>query len=100
MPIKNKGHTHQYKKVKLSKGGADVYRCMLSNCSHYIPPALLLGRESLCPSCHQVFTIDKYASKRTFPVCEDCRKSKDSSEQSSPKLDTSVMDLMKKLGIQ
>src|SRR5688500_15107948 len=97
---KAKSHTHQYKKVRLSKGGAFVYRCMLSDCPHYISPALILGKSSICPSCHESFVIDKYASQRTFPICETCRAKKNPSSVDLPHLqDESLAATLKKLGI-
>ena len=67
----NKCKVHQYKRIKQKPSGREIYRCM--NCAHYITPEFLLGRQSICWGCKQEFTIDYYATERTFPKCENCR---------------------------
>lgn len=97
-----KSHTHQYKRVKLKT--ASVYRCMLTNCPHYIGEEFILGRESLCPSCGREFIIDKYASMRVNPICIDCRKESpkpSAKHQRSPDVQPSVVaDILKRYGVQ
>jgi hypothetical protein len=98
MPRKRATHTHQYKKVKLKI--AYVYRCMLSNCNHYIMPEFIMGKESVCPSCNHEFVIDKYASMRTNPICIDCRKEHPTPLTNSSKPDSNVIaDILKRHGV-
>jgi hypothetical protein len=97
-----KNHTHQYRRVKLKN--VSVFRCMLTNCPHYIGEEFILGRESLCPSCGKEFIIDKYASLRTNPICLDCRdvspKSKKKSNRSPDVQPSVVADILKRYGVQ
>ena len=104
--------THQYKKILQNPSKREIYRCM--NCSHYITPEFLLGRQSICWGCHTPFTIDPYASERKFPKCENCRNkvtplSKKSEaallgpsisvKEELPESDNVVADILKRYGI-
>jgi len=102
MPKRKGNHTHQYRRVKLKK--AHVYRCMLTNCNHYIMPEFILGKESVCPSCSREFVIDKYASLRANPICIDCRRehpnhSSNSSTELSAPVSNIVADILKRHGV-
>jgi DNA-directed RNA polymerase subunit RPC12/RpoP len=103
--------THQYRKIRQKPSDRLIYRCM--NCAHYITPEFLLGRQSLCWGCKKPFSIDQYASERTYPKCDDCRNKitpfvKPSEEllgpsisvkEELPESDNVVADILKRYGI-
>ncbi len=66
-------HVHKYKKVPYGKGV--IYRCAVPRCTHFVYPALLYGRESVCWKCGKAFVINRnntsvYPSYMTEkPVC-------------------------------
>lgn len=84
MPKQEK-HIHTYERHPTRR---DIYRCIDPSCSHYINITFLLGKEGLCPNCHQkiILTHDilgvtrngkqngNNQRKRPLGLC--CRKSK------------------------
>jgi len=66
-----KHEAHKYKKIRFRESGFVVYKCILSGCSHYVPPELLIGRKSVCWRCGGEHTINDI--KLAKQVCEDCR---------------------------
>ena len=71
MATATKCRTHQYKRITQPPSNREIYRCM--NCSHYVTPEFLQGRQSICWDCKEEFTIDRYAAERKFPKCVNCR---------------------------
>ena len=70
-------HIHKYQRTTIgSKGKFIVYRCALPDCSHYIPPELVVGRRSLCNSCANEIIInrDDITIGTIKPICEDCKE--------------------------
>ena len=70
-------HTHKYERVEVGKNGWVVYRCVLPNCSHYLPRMeLVVGKQSICWGVCDGTTIysqDDYNQKLKRPMCSGCR---------------------------
>ena len=70
-------HVHKYERVEVGKNGWVVYRCVLPNCSHYLPTAaLVVGKQSICWGVCDGTTIysqDDYNQKLKRPMCSGCR---------------------------
>lgn len=62
-------HIHKYIRHKFHKSGTVVFRCVLSNCSHYLAPAFVLGKMSLCWYCDNVFEMSKRSVRLKKPHC-------------------------------
>lgn len=72
---KVKLHVHKYKKFKQYKNGnAYIFRCMLPNCSHYIPESLLEGKASVCWGCGKEFILGPRAKYSVQPKCKACKR--------------------------
>jgi hypothetical protein len=76
--LKSKGHVHKYERGTIGNGH-EIYKCMLTNCPHYLPNVYLaIGRLSLCwGNCGDAVMltqdmINKFKVKR--PMCDSCRK--------------------------
>lgn len=82
-------HTHKYrsailggekvivengKKKLLKTGGYPIFRCILPNCSHYVPRKLALGRLVLCWVCGNVMEMKSYNLNEARPHHKECRK--------------------------
>ena len=67
---------HKYERTKLGKKYI-IFRCMIPNCSHYIPESLIKGRISICWRCGEQFVIDREAAELARPHCKDCTKPKE-----------------------
>jgi hypothetical protein len=65
-------HVHQYQQTMLGKRA--IFRCMMSNCPHYVMAELVLGRHSVCPRCQEEFIVDSTALANVFPHCSNCTK--------------------------
>ena len=65
---------HKYQLVDIGRNKKYlVYRCMLPNCTHYLPHRnLIIGKESLCSNCSRQFIIGKDETL-VKPVCHICR---------------------------
>ena len=45
---------HYYRRVRMGKDKKYVvFRCILPNCSHYVPKELAIGRQAVCWKCHR-----------------------------------------------
>jgi hypothetical protein len=70
-------HNHRYERTEIGNKGWVVYRCTLSDCTHYLPnAALMVGRESLCwglcgGTC--IYTQEDFNQKLKRPMCASCR---------------------------
>jgi hypothetical protein len=65
-------HIHEYERSKANK---DIYRCIHPRCTHYHNREFLVGKEALCPMCHNAFILDWKQLKNKRPRCEFCRTS-------------------------
>ena len=82
---------HKYKRVNIATKPKEyfVFRCVLSNCSHYITELLIIGKNSLCWNCNNPFVISRHKAK---PVCDSCRI--DTNEE-----DEKVVEILKGIGV-
>jgi hypothetical protein len=81
---RNKAHLgpHRYRRSigRLTKhnkesGFKDVFKCTLPNCTHYAKDFLILGKESICNKCGQVFILPMATRALTnVPHCKKCTK--------------------------
>ena len=79
MPSKGKTHTgaHKYKRKWIGKNkDYEVYACVLPNCSHYITPTLLEGKEFICWRCGNVVVATVNTRMLAKPHCKACTKTK------------------------
>jgi len=78
MPKKIDHEIHKYKRMSVGRKGHEIYKCMLPNCSHYLPYVeLAIGRLSACWGCGASveLTQDMVGDLKTVrPICEDCKK--------------------------
>lgn len=67
-------HIHQYERKDIGKKGRPyiIYKCALTNCPHYVPEDLVVGRLSTCPYCSEPFTIKQSDLALVKPHCKDC----------------------------
>ena len=70
-------HTHQYKRIDLSQKEDKhyfVYKCQKPDCSHYLIPALVLGKLCECPRCGEDFIIEREHLDLVSPRCNNCKR--------------------------
>lgn len=76
--MKPSRHIHKYKRKELGrKTSYIVYACMLPNCSHYLRRELMVGKESICWKCGEVFTLTHKnvgTDRQVKPKCPKCMK--------------------------
>jgi hypothetical protein len=68
---------HKYELVQIGEKGYTVYKCMLSNCRHFIQKELAASRLSLCwGNCGNAVMITKgmIAEGRVRPLCDECKE--------------------------
>ena len=80
---KHKG-PHKYKRVRLDWGTREgnsfkrtkkfVFRCMLVNCTHFLRKEMVIGQQSLCWYCGDIFTVSPSAARLQKPHCPSCGK--------------------------
>lgn len=80
-------HIHKYIRKKLGRTYV-IYKCVLPNCAHYLSKDLILGRNSICWRCGNVFTITKHHKK---PHCVNCTRTKKHTDV--------LVEAMRELGI-
>lgn len=73
-------HVHKYERQEIGKKGWVIYRCMLPDCSHFLPSEIMiLGRLSLCwGSCGEAVVYDQYMLSKEIkhPKCDKCIEEK------------------------
>jgi hypothetical protein len=76
--VRRPRHTHKYERVFLGrKQDYPVWKCQLPGCSHYMPSiSLIVGQESVCWRCGEVFTITKAMIDLKKPHCLRCTNSR------------------------
>lgn len=68
-------HIHQYQQVALKTSKRSVFRCMLPDCSHYLPePEFAIGRSTICNMCPLVFLLQREHLDIKKPVCPACKE--------------------------
>lgn len=92
-----KHKVHKYRKVNIGrKEPYIVYRCMLPDCSHYLPESLIEGKKSICWRCGKEFVMTRAQMDPGItykPVC--CTKSEYRSRLVQK--DSTVEDLIKRM---
>ncbi len=73
MPKKIHNGPHKYQRIKLW-GHHPVYKCMQTDCSHYIEPELVVNRLSICWECEDEFRMSAKMAKLVKPHCATCGK--------------------------
>jgi len=69
-----KNHIHMYELITLKASGRKVFKCMLVDCTHYLPEReLVIGRKSLCHICKEPLVMTREHLEIKKPVCEPCR---------------------------
>lgn len=81
-------HVHKYKRFKFGNGRV-AFRCMAGGCAHYVLEELILGRQSICWRCGNIFMIDERSARLAKPHC-DCKKF----QQKDPALDILVNNIL------
>jgi ribosomal protein S27AE len=65
---------HKYQRVEWGKNKTIVWRCMLTNCSHYMHDDFIIGKQTLCHRCGDPTLMNKERQTRVRPVCESCKR--------------------------
>jgi hypothetical protein len=81
MATKSKRHIHKY--YRDNESYMRCWACGLPDCSHYMPPHIekqIVGKQSICWQCGEVFILDSEALKEIRPRCIACRTGIDSAE--------------------
>lgn len=99
MPRKQLHNTHKYEKVDLGREKPYlVYKCILPECTHYVPVHLAEGKASMCWRCGERHIVSKKTLLLKRPHCDDCTMTKREAEKIAP-IET-VTALLDKLGLQ
>jgi ssDNA-binding Zn-finger/Zn-ribbon topoisomerase 1 len=74
---------HQHSWIKWRKWqGSQHWKCADPDCFETIEGALLEGKRTLCPQCHETsFILTKDLMRRVKPKCINCRDTKDAVQQ-------------------
>ena len=91
-------HIHKYERVEIGNKGWVVYRCILPECSHYLPTAqLIINRESLCHGiCNGIviYTQDDFNQKLKRPMCASCREQRQRQKEALISIPISNMEVI------
>ena len=80
MPARKWDHKiHKYQKVvfrsKKKKGKeTEIWRCMLTNCQHYLVGEMVIGKLSLCNRCGDPFEMREANLQQKKPHCVSCTR--------------------------
>lgn len=81
MPRRSKwNHTiHKYNRVTFKskrKGGkpTELWRCVLTNCQHYLVGEMVIGKLCVCNRCGDVFEMKEVHLNQKKPHCITCTK--------------------------
>jgi hypothetical protein len=79
MPRKSDHEVHKYKRMSIGRRGHEIYKCMRSNCTHYLPSVeLAVGRLCACWSCGLPVEMTQHmiGLGTVRPICAACKKEK------------------------
>lgn len=65
-------HIHKYQKFEWGRKRTIIWRCILPNCPHYLHPEFIVGKQSICHRCDEVFLLSKDKLARAKPLCDIC----------------------------
>jgi len=91
MAKKKAEHIHKYQRIKWGKNGTVVWRCMLTNCNHYLHPEMVRNRVSLCWKCLKPYVLTPEKMLRERPKCDGCRSK--GSDEFMTQVDNLLRDL-------
>lgn len=74
---------HKYQRIKQTS--RNIWRCMLTNCTHFLRREEIIGKESICHRCGKKFLIEKALIHLKKLHCRECTKTRD--------LDTETEDI-------
>ena len=73
MRRKKSVHIHKYHKEFLGKKKTVIWKCAFPDCTHFVYTGLVLGKQSVCWNCGDIFILPKIESKLiSEPWCEEC----------------------------
>jgi hypothetical protein len=67
-------HIHKYERVKWGRKGTIVFRCVISDCTHYLHPEFMKGRQAVCWGCGKTIVLRQGDLLRKRIKCSDCRR--------------------------
>ncbi len=77
MAVRKYDHTHKYEKTPMGKKGHEVYKCMIANCSHFLPTMeMAINAVSQCwGGCggDVIITKEMVQQRVKKPRCPECR---------------------------
>jgi hypothetical protein len=78
--MKRKVHEgpHKYIKARFTKSRSIIFKCGLQGCTHFIYEPLIIGRESVCWVCNEIFEVIRKSIRNKKLHCEDCTRGKKS----------------------
>lgn len=85
-------HTHKLKRLTYSNGES-IYFCVL-DCNYKIKVQLALGKNTVCWRCGREFPINEYSIRLAKPTCTSCKKVKEESNDTTPKIQIPTDDLL------
>ena len=64
------------KKKAIHEGtsGTTIYKCGFQGCTHFVYEPLIIGRESVCWHCGEIFEIVRKTIRNKKLHCEDCTR--------------------------
>jgi hypothetical protein len=66
---------HKYFRKKVGDKRRVIYACAVPGCTHYLEPAMVKNKMSICWNCEQPFIMpDKLQLINSKPWCEDCKE--------------------------
>lgn len=77
-------HIHKYQRVDIAKTPGKsypVFKCVLPQCSHYITPELVVGKETICWRCDEVFLLTVDLARLVRPHCKDCTRTEGANQK-------------------
>ncbi len=70
------GHdVHKYIKVTFNREGTSIlWKCILTNCGHYLVNEMVLGRQCVCHRCENIFEMGRKNLDQKKPHCITCTR--------------------------
>jgi len=62
-------HIHKYIRIRIGIKRREEYKCSLPGCTHHTFPELVVGRESICNYCGNIFYMNKASVRLSKPHC-------------------------------
>jgi len=70
------GHdVHKYIRVNFKREGTStLWKCVRTNCGHYLVNEMVLGRQCICHRCEEIFEMTRKNLDQKKPHCMACTK--------------------------